>query len=184
MTRKTIGSIAPLLALGAALSIASPTFGVILYRSATENTTAPTGQYANSGWQYQGTFGNFLGTPIAPNWFITALHPGGTNQITYNGTTYNIDQSFVGSGPGWVNGPNSDLRLWKIVGSFPTWAQMWDASVDGSEVGRELVVTGRGVKRAGPVYGKVGAPRDNLPPGFRVPVREQKGWLWVPHETD
>lgn len=175
---------APLVAAAAMLAGASPSFAVILYRSATENTTAPTGAYANSGWQYEGKFGNFLGTPVAPNWFITALHPGGVGTFSYNGTTYNIDQTYAGSGPGWINGPNSDLRLWKIQGTFPNWAPLWDASVDGSEIGHELVVTGRGTKRGAPVYGNVGAPRDNVPPGSRVPVREQKGWLWQPYETD
>jgi hypothetical protein len=176
--------IVPLLAASATLAMASPSFAVILYRTPTLNTSAPTGTFANSGWQYQGTFGNFTGTPIAPGWFISAAHPGGAPTIQYNGTTYNVDQSFVGTGPGFIDGPNSDLRLWKIQGSFPNWAQMWDESVDGSEVGKTMVVMGRGTKRGAPVYGFVGAPRDNLPPGSRVPVREQKGWLWQPYETD
>jgi hypothetical protein len=66
--------------------------------------------------------------------------------------------------------------LWKVQGSFPNWAQMWDAAVDGSEVGRTVFVTGRGTQRGAPVYGLVGAPRDGGE--GRVPVREQKGWLW------
>ncbi|CAN5589361.1 hypothetical protein BH09PLA1_BH09PLA1_21590 [soil metagenome] len=157
---------------------ASHSFAVLLYRSPTRNTTAPTGPLANSGWQYQGSFGNFLGTPVAPNWFLTALHPGGTNTFTLNGTTYNIDQTFIGDGAGWVNGPHSDLRLWKIQGSFPSWAPLWDAAVDGSEVGKQLVVFGRGTQRGAVVYGPVGVARDTAPPGSRVPVHEQKGWLW------
>src|SRR5438445_814414 len=37
------------------------------------NTTAPTGEYAGSGWDLQGTWlTDFLGTPIAPQYFITA----------------------------------------------------------------------------------------------------------------
>src|SRR2546422_10688353 len=41
------------------------------------NTTAPGGSLTNSGWQYEGTWGGFLGTPIAPKYFITAEHVGG-----------------------------------------------------------------------------------------------------------
>jgi hypothetical protein len=29
------------------------------------NTTEPTGPLANSGWQYQGVWGSFLGTPMS-----------------------------------------------------------------------------------------------------------------------
>ena len=41
------------------------------------NTSAPTDELANSGWQYQGLWGNFTGTPIAPQFFVTARHVGG-----------------------------------------------------------------------------------------------------------
>lgn len=158
---------------------ASQSFGVLLYRSATRNTSPPTGEYANSGWQYQAQFHAFSATPVAPNWFITAAHAGGVSTVSFQGTTYNVDASFVGSGPGWINGPNSDLRLFKITGSFPTWAPLWDASVDGTEVGKELVVYGRGTQRGAPVFGRASAPRDGtLSPGSRIPVSEQKGWLW------
>jgi len=42
---------------------------VILYRTAdpAANTTAPAGDLAGSGWQFEGIFGGFLGTPIAPH---------------------------------------------------------------------------------------------------------------------
>ena len=47
------------------------------------NAAAPTGSLTNSGWQYQGTWLAYLGTPIAPRYFITAKHVGGsTNGIT------------------------------------------------------------------------------------------------------
>lgn len=161
----------------------SRSFGVILYRSATRNTSAPTGAYANSGWQYQGQFYNFLGTPVAPHWFITAAHPGGVNTFTFNGVTYNVDQSFVGSGAGWINGPHSDLRLWKVQETFPTWAPLWDESVDGSEVGRDMAVFGRGTQRGAPVYGLASAPRDgSVRPGMRVPGTELKGWAVGPED--
>jgi hypothetical protein len=36
------------------------------------NTTAPIGSVANTAWSYEGKWGGFLGTPIAPHFFITA----------------------------------------------------------------------------------------------------------------
>src|SRR5439155_11197840 len=41
------------------------------------NTTAPTGALIDSGWQYQGAWGVYLGTPISSNFFITGAHVGG-----------------------------------------------------------------------------------------------------------
>src|SRR2546423_8346892 len=60
------------------------------------NTTSPTGDLANSGWQYQGTWGSFLGTPIASNYFIAAKHVGnaGGGSFIYNGQTYTVIQEF------------------------------------------------------------------------------------------
>src|SRR5689334_13923866 len=54
------------------------------------NTTAPTGTLANSGWQYQGDWGAFNGTPIAPQYFMTAKHVGGNigQEFTYGGNVY------------------------------------------------------------------------------------------------
>ena len=169
----------------AALLHVCETQAVILYRSPTRNTTAPTGTLANSGWQYQGQFGAFLGTPIAPQYFITAQHIGGAPSITYQGTTYNIDGSF--NGVGYVNGPGSDLRIWKIQGTFPSAAPLWDPAVDGGEIGQMLVVFGRGTARGASVYGRfAGPPRDGsdpkpIPgPGGNVKPRdmELKGWQW------
>src|SRR5882672_648102 len=54
------------------------------------NTTAPTGTLAGSGWQYQGLWGNVLGTAIAPQYFIAARHVGGSvgQAFVLNGVTY------------------------------------------------------------------------------------------------
>jgi hypothetical protein len=47
------------------------------------NTTAPTGELAGSGWQYEGLWVSFLGTAVASNFFITAKHVGGSVGDTF-----------------------------------------------------------------------------------------------------
>src|SRR5688500_13852840 len=75
----------------ACLFVAQPASGVILSRTSTRNTAAPTGTNANSGWQYQGNWGGgFHGTPIGKSHFITAEHLGGAvgQNIFYQGKNY------------------------------------------------------------------------------------------------
>src|SRR5438876_202694 len=85
--RRRSWRILSLLSLPAVL--ATPAHAIILYSSATRNTSAPTGTLSASGWQYEGQFGDVLGTPIAPHYFITAKHVGGAdNKLVYNGQTF------------------------------------------------------------------------------------------------
>lgn len=158
-----------------------PASAVILFHSDRRNTNPPVSlldhgphhgpqgpgdprRLLDSGWQWQGNFGSFLGTPIAPQYFITASHFGGAPNFVLNGTTYSLDASF-GLG-GWVDDPASDLRIWKINGAFPSWAPLYNESV-GSEVNRPMVVFGRGASR-----------------GAEVRVNgELKGWQWASFDS-
>ena len=116
------------------------------------NTTAPTGALAGSGWQYQGAFGAFLGTPIAPQFFMTAQHVAGASPtFVYNGTTYSLVQLY--------NDPFSDLSIWQIAGTFPSFAPLYTGS---NETGQPLVVFGRGTQRGGEV----------------IANGELRGWGW------
>lgn len=160
----------------AGLLATSPASAVLLYSSAQRNTNPPGSltnhgptydphgnsdprRLLNSGWQFQGQHGSFLGTPIAPQYYITAEHLGGAPNFVYNGTTYTIDGTF-GLG-GWVDDPISDLRIFKITGTFPSFAPLYMESA-GSETNRPLVVFGRGTQRGAEV--RVGG--------------ELKGWQW------
>ncbi len=104
----------------------------------TFNTTAPGGTRANSGWQWQGSWGGFLGTPIGPHHFITAAHVGGsTNQMfQLNGVNYQPLETF--------DDPETDLKIWRISGTFPSYAAVYQAT---NELGKTLVVFGRGAGR-------------------------------------
>lgn len=116
------------------------------------NTTAPTGDLANSGWQFEGIFGSFLGTPISPDSFITAQHVSGASSVfIFNGVTYNL--------VGGRSDPYSDFTIWKVDGVFPSFAPLYTGS---GETGQRLVVIGRGTQRGAEVM-KNGMPR---------------GWLW------
>ncbi|HEX9047449.1 MAG TPA: hypothetical protein VF988_10520 [Verrucomicrobiae bacterium] len=118
---------------------------VMLYGSGDPayNTTPPTGALADSGWQYEGYWGGFLGTPIAPQYFIAAHHVGGAvgQTFSFNGVSYTTTA--------YWDDPNSDLRIWKVDGTFPTYAPLYSTS---DEAGKTLVNIGRGTQRGAAVY--------------------------------
>src|SRR3989442_528321 len=82
------------------------------------NTTAPGGALTNSGWQYKGIWGLFLGTPIAPNFFISAADIGdaGAGNFVFQGSTYTIVRSFALA--------NSDLLIWQVNETFASFAPL------------------------------------------------------------
>ncbi|MBL9174432.1 MAG: hypothetical protein JNL10_12910 [Verrucomicrobiales bacterium] len=126
------------------------------------NTTPPTGALAGSGWQWQGQFRIATGTPIAPEYFITAGHLGGQvgETFLFNGVTYTTIARYMS--------PNSDLTLWKVNGTFPTYAPIY---VRKDEVGKNAVLFGRGVTR-GTAVNVANLGEDAL-----------RGWRWNPNYT-
>jgi hypothetical protein len=125
--------------LGAIVSgVAAPALAVITVGGDGRNTSAPTGNLAGSGWQYQGNFNSFVGTPIAPGYFITAQHIGGSvgQTFSYQGADYETVASF--------DDPGSDLRIWKVDGTFDAFAPLYRSH---DETGKNVVVFGRGTQR-------------------------------------
>jgi hypothetical protein len=136
------------------LTFAAVANGVLLFRTGdpAANTTEPTGALAGSGWQYQGNFGLYLGTAIAPHHFITAKHVGtGPTQFSYHGVNYTIVRSFAD--------PEADLRIFEVAGTLPLYAPLYNRS---DEVGKNLVVIGRGTQRG----------------SDRIVNGQLRGWLW------
>jgi hypothetical protein len=135
------------LVLSAGLVVAAPSKAVILYGTddPSVNTTAPTGALTGSGWQYEGKFNGFLGTVIAPNYFVTAHHIGGSvGQIfIFNGNSYTTTAVFRDTA--------SDLAIWQVAGTFPFRAPLYSGPA-GSESNLDLVVFGRGTRRGNPVF--------------------------------
>ncbi len=112
-------------------------FGVILGDSGdpAKNTSTPGD---NSGWQYEGDFGGFLGTPIAPQYFLTAKHvsPGVGAEFHFHGEKFTTTEAHLDSA--------SDLAIIKVDHAFPSYAPLY---FSGSETGMELRVFGKGAQR-------------------------------------
>ncbi len=117
---------------------------VILFGSGdpTYNTTPPTGALQDSGWQYEGQWVGFLGTPIAPQYFVAAKHVGGSvgDVIVFNGVSY--------ATTAYWDDASTDLRIWKVNGTFPYYAPLYTTN---NEQGKTQVVIGRGTQRGAPV---------------------------------
>ena len=111
----------------------------------------------NSGWQYEGKFIYFLGVPIAPHFFITAKHIGGTigTVLDFHGDSYTTI--------GFHDKPATDLRIWEVdhSKSFPSYAPLSSGAAD---LGATATVFGRGTQRGDEV----------------VVAGESKGWKWGP----
>ena len=140
----------------AGVLVGTPSSFAVLFESTDDpayNTTAPRGGLANSGWQYEGQWNGFLGTPIAPMFFLAAKHVGGTigDVFVLNGFSYHT--------VAFSDCPTCDLRVWQVAETFPLYAPLYTTS---NEVGRRCVVFGRGTQR-----------------GAAVIVNNQlKGWNW------
>jgi len=145
--------------------LASSAQAVFFYStgSSTYNTGVPgavDGLNADDAWNLQGQFGNFLGTPISDQYFITAKHIGGSigQSITF-GAGANVGSYVTAS---FTDSPTTDLRIWKISGTFAQFAERYTAS---DEVGKNLIVFGRGTQRGAQYIGPLG-PTDG------------RGWAW------
>lgn len=138
--RKCIGAAAAVIPL---LFSALTLDAVILYRTGdpAANTSEPTGTLAGSGWNCQGTFGGFLGTAIAPEFFVTADHIGMQSDVfVYQGKSYSIIAS--------IKDPESDLRIYQVSEPFPSFAPLYTAT---NENGKQLVAFGKGTQRGEPI---------------------------------
>jgi len=142
----------------------APCRAIIFYATGdpAHNTTAPTGSVTNSGWQFQGQWGSFLGTVISSKHFVTAKHVGGTvgAPFVFNSVSYSTVSV--------TNDPNSDLSIWRICGTFPLFAPIYTNS---NEQGNSLVVFGRGTQRGAEVF------VTNM-----LGNAELKGWQWGPYD--
>lgn len=129
--------------------------------------TAPTGAYANSGWQYQLRYKNFQGTMISPKHFITAEHLGQHGAVSqpvhFNGVG---EKTFtLKNGGAYTRIGTSDLAVFEIWETFEDFIPLYTGS---NEVGKEFVLTGKGRGR-----------------GDTITRNSQTvGWKWGAPETE
>lgn len=126
----------------------SESYGIIIADpSSGRNTTAPTGGLAGSGWDLQGNYGSFLGTPIAPDWFITAKHVGSASAlVTQDSVSHPVVETY--------NIAGTDLKLHRVSVPFSSWATLYDPAVDGAlQTTDPLVMFGRGTNRGTEITG-------------------------------
>jgi hypothetical protein len=126
--------------LFAALLACLPARAILLYGSGdpARNTAAPTGSLTNSGWQWQGRWSFALGTVIGPRQFVSASHlnvPVGS-VFEFRGLPYTTESL--------TNLSGTDLNVYTVAGRFADYAPI---NTSRSEVGRPLVLFGRGGRR-------------------------------------
>lgn len=134
----------------AVLAMAVDARAVILYSTPDRNTEAPLAAMGLDAWNLQAAWGSYLTTPIDATHFIAAKHLNtdtfDASTIAFQGEVYTVDESSR------VADPGSDLVIYSIVGgTFSNYATLYDATVDGSEIGKTVAILGRGTQRGAAV---------------------------------
>lgn len=141
---------------------ATPALAIIIIGSSAGNTSAPSDPGLATRWGQVGNFSDFLGTPVAAQFFVTAKHLGNlTGQaITFpDATSYTTTAAFFDA--------TSDLAIYQIGGTFPNdkIVPMYAGSFAANQA---MTIFGRGRLRT-----------DTEVIGQRFPNgTEAKGWTW------
>lgn len=122
---------------------------------AANTETAPTGAYANSGWEHQVQFVTSHGTIISPKHFITARHlgsGGAAGRTVKRPVFFGVPEEriYAVKGSRELIG-TTDLAIFEIWETFDDFAKLYEGT---SEVGKELVIHGSGRGRGEEVPGK------------------------------
>jgi len=139
-----------LIAVAAALFTATAD-AVILYRTdlVDENTDAPGMAFPHDGWDFEGSYGGFLGTPIGLRFFITAKHvSGGTGSVLVFQDALTLDTDSYTAIREYRD-PTSDLVIMEVDKTFPYFAALYTRE---DEAGQRIVNIGRGTDRGAPIY--------------------------------
>jgi hypothetical protein len=116
---------------------------------------------------YVGTWGSYLGTPIAPRYFITANHIGdGGSGGTFAYSNGTLSPTLYTAS---LAGVQNDLAIWKISDSNPAFTLFAPLYTGSNETGNALVTIGRGTQRGSPVTSPT--------------TMQQAGWNWGPSDS-
>ena len=147
-----------LLASAAFLAAARPAQGIIEFPDPGRDVLNFPAQSPADGYQYEGEFGKFMGTAIAPEYFITAKHLG----VTQVGSTFTLSD-----GTKYVTDSvqtDGDVAIWHVTTKFTRYAPI--DTQPGSDVGQDFVAYGRGYTRGAAITVATG------------PDMGLKGWQW------
>ncbi len=144
---------APYLLFVALLALATPAHAILTLGNDGRLLLTDTGNRAGNGASFLGKWGNFIGTAIAPRYFLTAAHVGGGigDAFVMDGRKHVADQVMVI--------PGTDLAIWRVRDDLPRWAPLYDKP---DEPGKEVMLYGRGCARGRPL----------------IVARTPRGWLW------
>lgn len=135
---------------------------VIIIGSSAGNTSAPADAGLADRWTQVGNFNSYLGTPIAPQFFVTAKHLG---DLTGQSIVFPDSSSYMTTAV--FNDPSSDLAIYQISGMFPNdkIVPMYAGSFTTNQA---MTIFGRGRSRT-----------DTAVIGEKFPNgTESKGWTW------
>lgn len=119
-------------------------------------------------WNSTGSFGIGGGVVIAPSYFLSAQHLGSNSTFTLTTDIGGVTSSQSYTTVAGYDIPNTDLRVWKIAGTFPqsSIVPLYSGPA-GSEAGQKASFIGFG-------YHQQGAAVTSTYNGNTV----QNGWLW------
>lgn len=125
--------------------LASMPAGALIFRDggspAANTETAPTGQFANSGWQHAVRLGSFQGTIISPKHFITATHLGTAQTMVTQNAFINGVEDRLYHIRSYHQIAGTDLRVVEIWETFDDYAELYTAS---DEATQEMTIFGNG----------------------------------------
>lgn len=130
--------LAPLAA--SAVILSNPSVGRNLVSS-----SPPTGTFSNSGSQYTIKTGSFAFTAIGPRTLLIAAHTVGADPLPVPGAFSFNSVTYTPSAISRVGG--TDMAIVTVNNTFPNWAPLYNASTDGSLVGKTVVIYGDGKSR-------------------------------------
>lgn len=125
------------IALIAFLALGTPLLDAGIVNTGTPNTTAPSGDYLDSGWQWTGTWGSGAAIVVSPTQILTAKHFSASTFV-FGGNSYTAQST--------LSMTSSDLRLVTLDtsthGPFTSFAPIYT----GSAADKEAVIVGNGYR--------------------------------------
>lgn len=135
------------------------------------------GSITNPGAAVMAQWGGGSAVAIAPNWFISTLHQGGSvaSNVTFNGITYDVVEQVqvydpARPGDGYASPDQTDLVLWRVdsFGGGPSTLASYTPIASTITDNTAVTIGGFGATRSGAAQTFAGAPEDGVGQGYAV----------------